>query len=109
MLSFGAVEKIKPRLEPWCRMGFAREEQVAIWVPVIAHRGGGILPSLGWFVPYMWVDNPLSLAGGREIYGFNKNQGLIELPGDGDAGRFAQGAGVRRELRGRRPRRLAAV
>ena len=33
----------------------------------------------------MWVDNPLSLAGGREIYGYNKNQGLIELPGEGAA------------------------
>ena len=68
-------------------MGFAREEQAAIWVPVVVHRGDGLLPcSLGWFVPYMFVDNPLSLAGGREIYGFNKNQGLIELPGEDGAG-----------------------
>ena len=27
--------------------------------------------------PIMWVDNPLSLAGGREIYGYNKNWGQI--------------------------------
>ena len=27
----------------------------------------------------MWVDNPLSLAGGREIYGYNKNWGNINL------------------------------
>ncbi len=86
MLSFGRVEKIKPQLEPWSRMGFARELQVAFWVPVVAIRSEGILPvavSLGWFVPYMWVDNPLSLAGGREIYGFNKNLGGIKLPVDG--------------------------
>ena len=88
MLSFGAVEKIKPQLEPWCHMGFAREEQVAFWVPVVAVRRDGIIPtavSLGWFVPYMFVDNPLSLAGGREIYGFNKNLGQIELA-TGDSG-----------------------
>jgi hypothetical protein len=28
----------------------------------------------------MWVDNPLSLAGGREIYGYNKNWGQIGVP-----------------------------
>jgi hypothetical protein len=34
----------------------------------------------------MWVDNPLSLAGGREIYGYNKNLGLIDLPDKGGLG-----------------------
>ena len=34
----------------------------------------------GFFVPIMWVDNPLSLAGGREIYGYNKNWGQIGVP-----------------------------
>ena len=88
MLTFGVVEKIKPQLEPWSRMGFATERQVAFWVPVVAIDSSGDRPvatSLGWFVPYMWVDNPLSLAGGREIYGYNKNWGWIDLPGDGSA------------------------
>jgi hypothetical protein len=87
MLTFGIVERIKPQLEPWSRMGYATERQVAFWVPVVAYQGNGstALPiSLGWFVPYMWVDNPLSLSGGREIYGFNKNWGWIDLP-DADA------------------------
>ncbi len=87
MLSFGNVEKIKPRLEPWCHMGFVTERQVAFWIPVVAvrsHEGVPVAVSLGWFVPYMWVDNPISLAGGREIYGFNKNWGWIDMPADGD-------------------------
>lgn len=87
MLSFGNVEKIKPRLEPWSRMGYVSERQVALWVPVVAVRSREGIPvagSLGWFVPYMWVDNPISLAGGREIYGFNKNWGWIDIPVEGD-------------------------
>jgi hypothetical protein len=91
MLTFGEVEKIKPKLEPWCRMGYATERQVAFWIPVVAVTGSGGRPvaeSLGWFVPYMWVDNPLSLAGGREIYGYNKNWGWIDLPEDGEVGRM---------------------
>ncbi|MEA2451234.1 MAG: hypothetical protein QOG63_3166, partial [Thermoleophilaceae bacterium] len=87
MLTFGTVAKIRPQREPWSRMGFARERQVALWVPVVAIDDSGERPvaaSLAWFVPYMWVDNPLSLAGGREIYGFNKNWGEIAMPEDRD-------------------------
>ena len=78
ILTFGVVEKIKPKLFPWCEMGHARECQVAFWIPVLAIHGGVITP--GFFVPIMWVDNPLSLAGGREIYGYNKNWGQIGVP-----------------------------
>src|SRR5439155_1167057 len=87
MLTFGNVEQIKPQLEPWCQMGHVSERQVALWVPVVAVRsrqGRPIAMSLGWFVPYMWVDNPISLTGGREIYGYNENWGWVELPMDGE-------------------------
>ena len=35
ILTFGVVEKIKPKLFPWCEMGHARECQVAFWIPVL--------------------------------------------------------------------------
>ena len=108
MLSFGAVEKIKPRLEPWSKMGFAREEQAAIWVPVVVHRGDGLLPSLGWFVPYMFVEQP-ALAGGRA-----RDLWVQQEPGPDRAARrgrrgSAQGARVRGQLRGRRPCRVESL
>ena len=82
MLTFGVVEKIEPQLEPWSRMGYATERQVGLWIPVAMMRRGAPM-KIGWFVPYMWVDNPLSLAGGREIYGYAKNWGWIGMP-EGD-------------------------
>ena len=36
MLTFGTVKRIEPLLEPWSRMGFAKERQVALWIPVLA-------------------------------------------------------------------------
>jgi hypothetical protein len=69
-------------------MGYATESQVALWIPVVVVRRG-VAIQLGWFVPYMWVDNPLSLAGGREIYGFNKNWGQIGLPDAHNPARFS--------------------
>lgn len=88
MLTFGNVEKIEPQLSPWSRMGYATESQVAFWIPVAVVRRAAVV-QLGWFVPYMWVDNPLSLAGGREIYGFNKNWGWIGLPDDRNPAKFS--------------------
>jgi uncharacterized protein with NAD-binding domain and iron-sulfur cluster len=95
MLTFGIVEKIEPQREPWSQMGYATERQVAFWVPVIAVERRGdreVAVSLAWFVPYMWVDNPLSLAGGREIYGYNKNWGWIGLPANGAVDRLTLAA-----------------
>lgn len=90
MLSFGVIDKVRPQREPWSLMGYASERQAAFWIPVVTVRNEGgrmVAVSLGWFIPYMWVDNPLSLAGGREIYGYNKNWGWIKLPSDdGDIG-----------------------
>ena len=82
MLTFGIVEKIVPQLAPWSKMGFAIERQAALWVPACL-RSSAAGVKIGWFSPYMWVDNPLSLAGGREIYGYNKNWGSIALPSGG--------------------------
>jgi uncharacterized protein with NAD-binding domain and iron-sulfur cluster len=87
MLTFGTIERIEPQLAPWSQMGYASERQVAIWVPVVVKHHGAV-PRIGWFVPYMWVDNPLSLAGGREVYGYPKNWGWIGLPEDGQPGQL---------------------
>jgi hypothetical protein len=83
MLTFGDIPKIIPKLEPFSTMGTTRERQVALWVLTAAVRQEGgvqIAERLAWFVPYMFVHNPISLAGGREIYGYAKNWGWIDMP-----------------------------
>ena len=78
MLTFGRAARIRPRLKQFNKMGYATEQQVAFWIPVRVQRNGGRpFPNLAWFVPYMWVDNPLSLCGGREIFGWAKNWGSM--------------------------------
>jgi uncharacterized protein with NAD-binding domain and iron-sulfur cluster len=85
MLTFGDIPQIIPRLEPFSRMGTTSEKQVALWVLTAAvRRSGGLMIAerLAWFVPYMFVHNPISFAGGREIYGWAKNWGWIGWPQD---------------------------
>ena len=87
MLTFGEIDRAIPQLEPWSRMGWATERQVAFWIPVALVRCG-VIVQIGQFVPYMWVNDPISLAGGREIYGYNKHWGWIGLPDDGEPEHF---------------------
>jgi hypothetical protein len=46
------------------------EKQVLIQVPVSFEVGG--VSGYGHFTPQIWVNNPLSMAGGREVFGYPK-------------------------------------
>lgn len=58
------------------RIGVCAEREAAIWFPVVDHSNG----RFAWAVPYMFVDSALALAGGREVYGFPKQMGTLEVP-----------------------------
>jgi len=81
MLTFGKADRIRPQLPPFAQMGYGEEQQVAFWIPVEVSQKSKAksFPRLAWFVPYMWVDNPLSLCGGREIFGWPKNWGAMTV------------------------------
>jgi len=83
MLTFGIVRRLSSMTFPFSQMGDATEKQVGLWIPVTVSQrttNGPAQSWLAWFVPYMWVDNPLSLSGGREVYGYAKNWGWINGP-----------------------------
>ncbi|MDX1415536.1 MAG: hypothetical protein R3293_15180 [Candidatus Promineifilaceae bacterium] len=77
-----AVSSIDPPLN---HVGSVNEKQVAIWVLTAAvKREAGLLVAqrIAWFVPYIIVDNPASLTGGREVYGYPKSFGWFDLQGE---------------------------
>jgi hypothetical protein len=89
LLTIGAVGSIVPGLEPWASMGEVREPQAAVWIPVawVQPRDGRLLATkLSVFCAAMWLDNPISLASGREVYGYPKTFGWPLLPPDGAPG-----------------------
>ena len=53
------------------------ENEVLVQIPVkiINHTTGNSFLAL--FIPWIWVDNPLSLVAGREIYGYPKGPGIV--------------------------------
>jgi len=62
--------------------GFLDELEVAIWILAEDHNDKGLDPV--WSVPYMFVASPAPLATGREVYGFPKQFGHIDIPDDRD-------------------------
>src|SRR4051794_32008618 len=72
---FDSVRSLAPGFADW---GTVREVQASFWIPVLAGRrraGLFIGERLALFVPFIWVDNPMSYFGGREEYGYPKGAG----------------------------------
>lgn len=63
-------------------MGWSSQREAAIWVPLLFYNGDARIPRLCIYSPYVFVDNPVALTAGREVFGFFKESGSIGLPGD---------------------------
>ena len=85
LLLVGSFAQIGSGAEGFRDWGTMSETHLSLWVPLAAgHDDGGtfVLDHLALTVPYIFVDNPLSYAGGREDYGYPKAMGCF-TPTDG--------------------------
>jgi hypothetical protein len=64
-----------------------QEDQVVLQVPVRITIGNA--KTLAWFSPLTIVNNPISLVGGREVFGFAKSYGAVTFPADLNASSLA--------------------
>ena len=81
LLAYADVSEVSSAEPPLNKVGSVNERQVATWVLTAAvKREAGVLVAqrLAWFVPYIIVDNPASLTGGREVYGYPKSFGWFD-------------------------------
>lgn len=85
VLYFNRADKVYCQDPVMQQLGFGTETNVAFIVPTLARRRVGdrlVDDHVVLFFPYMWVDNPVALTLGREIYGFPKELGWMTLPND---------------------------
>jgi hypothetical protein len=85
LLQVGRFDSISCTRAPYDTWGSVREGIGCFWVPVVAGRerlGVFVADRFGFFAPYVFVDNPYSLIGGRDVYGYNKSEARFE-PADG--------------------------
>jgi hypothetical protein len=74
-----------PKVVSGLPVGWMTETEVTLWILTCGMRKVGPVwtpdpTQLSFMVPYIWVDNPISIAGGREIYGFPKQWGTVQMP-----------------------------
>ena len=70
VLAWAEATSITSLTPPWDAMGSSPESTLSIWMPVV--RKGG---KLSMVMVGIYLDNPISLPSGREMYGFPKAWG----------------------------------
>jgi hypothetical protein len=83
LMQAGAFRKVSSQAKGFQIWGYVNEAQISVWIPVAAGRledGQFIAERVGMAVPYILVNNPMSYAGGREIYGYPKTLGIFDPP-----------------------------
>lgn len=98
MLAFARLGKVVPETPPYHQMGFVEEREAVVFVPVVvrARRGPRGVPAprrrvpgrlaelahahVVAYVALIVLDNPLSIAAGREVYGYPKCAGWPIFP-----------------------------
>jgi hypothetical protein len=84
MITWGSIGRVVSGTPPYDQRGGVAEPQVAIWVPVAVTDPTSSHERFAMFVPYLWLCNPMSLAAGRELFGYPKSGGKPEFPAPTD-------------------------
>lgn len=78
VLTFVRIDRLSSVDEPFSQVGWASETEATFWA--LTPDRSGFLPKLRWFVPYIFVDLPMAISMGREIYGFPKEIAWFDAP-----------------------------
>lgn len=84
LLTFTHMPRVIPGA-PFDQSGWMSETEVTVWILTMGKKKLGAVwvpdpTDVCFMAPYIWVDNPMSIAGGREIYGFPKQWGHVTMP-----------------------------
>ena len=80
-LAFAGIGELRSSEPPDDALGSVAEQEAAVWIPVYDPRRD----RTAWVIPYIFVDAPAPLLGGREIYGFPKQPADIVVSADGSS------------------------
>jgi hypothetical protein len=90
LIAFVRIDRIDSEPPQFARVGHVSEREVVLWIPAFVLKAPKPVPSdlLATVTACMWLDNPISITSGREVYGYPKSWGTIasdpaEAIGDG--------------------------
>jgi hypothetical protein len=82
MLTWGTISRVVSQTPPYDQRGGVAEPQVAVWAPIVLLDPTSERERFAMFIPYIWLDNAMSLATGRELFGYPKSWGSLEFPAE---------------------------
>lgn len=89
LITFVRIDEIVSEHKDFRHIGRVGEREVVVWVPTFVFRSPRAVPAqrrasflrlenpLAAFIPYIWLDNSISIASGREVYGYPKVWGRL--------------------------------
>ena len=80
-MAFASIAELRSAEPPDDGLGSVAEREVGVWIPVYDTRRD----RTAWMIPYIFVDAPAPLHGGREIYGFPKQPAHIAVSPEGSS------------------------
>lgn len=73
---------------PDSEKGWMSERDFGVWIPVVQgtmQDGSWKAGRIGWYLPYVFVDNVAAMVTGREVFGFFKQTAALLMPPAPDA------------------------
>jgi uncharacterized protein with NAD-binding domain and iron-sulfur cluster len=69
------IKKSYSTTPPDSEKGWMAERDFGVWVPIVDNKG-----RIGWYLPYVFVDNVAAMVTGREVFGFFKQIATLTMP-----------------------------
>jgi len=79
LLAFLRSEGAGPS-SPTNRVGKMDDREAAFFIPLL--QRDGLKVRLTAWIPYLFIDRPIGMTMGREVWGYNKSAGTVHLPYD---------------------------
>ena len=83
ILTFNDIDSLTSIYSPDHDKGINSEQEAAFWMLTVVGKKIGpffVAERLAWFMPYIYVKYSPALVSGREVYGFFKQLGELQIP-----------------------------
>ncbi|MBV8887477.1 MAG: hypothetical protein JO235_26245 [Chroococcidiopsidaceae cyanobacterium CP_BM_RX_35] len=83
ILTLNDIDSLSSVESPGYNKGIISEQEAIFWVLTAAGKQQGpffAVERLGWFMPFVYVNNSPILVSGREVYGFFKQLSELKIP-----------------------------
>jgi acetoacetate decarboxylase len=84
MITWGNIGRVVSATPPYDQRGGVAEPQVSVWIPVALRDPTSSHDRFAMCIPFIWLDNAMSLADGRELFGYPKSWGWPSFPAAGE-------------------------